>query len=769
MPVCRLFALSLTVIALLSLGSPHLIAQDGPVALTATAHPPLPSDPDDFWLAPISDRHGGTLSTLGRGVAALNDGQAEQALALLRQPLADPTLADYRAYYEAVALVRSNHRDDGLGRLTSLAARQLPGYLSEAVRLQLAETAESSGGAAAAATQYEALTTARVLPQDDVWMRVGRARLAAGDRRGAGEAFARVYFEFPFGDYAAAASAQLTDLNAWEPLESGSSRYVMELGRAERLFGAKRYAQARESYASLQPVQRNEDRELIGLRLAECDHYLKRYDSARHALEPWTREAKRLAEARFFYLTATRELGEHAEYERLARELIDAFPTDSWAEEALNNLATHYILVDDDTHSDAVFREILQRFPAGRHAQRASWKVGWTAYREGRHEECATRFEQAAAAFPRSDYRPPWIYWAARARDQLGDTRQANRLYGILVADYLNSYYGRLASQALTARQVEPMTMAAAVAPSGEAASEARPASASGGGMPTAPVIRALIGEGLYDDALSEVQWAQKSYGDSVVLQATAGLIYARKGDLRRGINAVRRAYPQFLAAGGEDLPRPILEVIFPVAYWGLIQKYAPPRGLDPYLVAALMAQESTFDAGIRSGANAIGLMQVLPSAGRQYARRLHIQRFSADKLTDPEVNLRIGTAYFADLIDRLGGVHYALASYNAGPSAVARWIAERPGIARDEFIDDIPYPETQNYVKRILGTTEDYRRLYSNRGASPTLGAPGVALGSSPRVAPAAPASSRAASASKASASKKKPHAPKKKKKRRR
>jgi soluble lytic murein transglycosylase len=763
MPVWRLSALSLTAIALLSLGNTYLIAQAGPVALTSTAHPPLPSDPDGFWLAPTSDRRPGTLSALGRGVAALNDGQAEQALSLLRQPLTDATLADYRAYYEAVALARTNHRDDGLSRLAALAARQLPGYLSEAVRLRLAELAESSGAAAAAASQYEALTTARVLPQDDVWMRLGRARLAAGDRRGAAEAFARVYFEFPFGDYAAAASAQIADLNGWEPLESGSSRYVMELGRAERLFGAKRYAQARESYASLQPVQRGEDRELIGLRLAECDHYLKRYDSARHALEPWTRDAKRLAEARFFYLTATRELGEHAEYERLARELIDAFPTDSWAEETLNNLATHFILVDDDERSDAVFREILQRFPSGRHAQRASWKVGWTAYRQGRHEECATRFEQAATAFPRSDYRPPWIYWAARARDQLGDTRQANRLYGILVADYLNSYYGRLASQALTARQVEPMTMAAAVAPSGEVAPDARGVSESGSDVPTASLIRALIGEGLYDDALYEVQWAQKSHGDSALLQATAGLIYARKGDLRRGINAVRRAYPQFLAAGGEELPRPILEVIFPVAYWGLIQKYAPPRGLDPYLVAALMAQESTFDAGIRSSANAIGLMQVLPSAGRQYARRLHIPRFNADKLTDPELNVRIGTAYFADLIQRLGGVHYALASYNAGPSAVARWIAERPGVARDEFIDDIPDPETQNYVKRILGTTEDYRRLYSNGSARPTLGAPGLAGGSSATAAPAAAASSRKATGTRASASKKKGHVKKK------
>ena len=78
-----------------------------------------------------------------------------------------------------------------------------------------------------------------------------------------------------------------------------------------------------------------------------------------------------------------------------------------------------------------------------------------------------------------------------------------------------------------------------------------------------------------------------------------------------------------------------------------------------------------------------------------------------------------MGTAYFADLVKQFGGAHYALATYNAGPNRVARWIAERPGIDRDEFIDDIPFPETQNYVKRILGTAEDYRRLYGSGALS--------------------------------------------------
>jgi soluble lytic murein transglycosylase len=187
---------------------------------------------------------------------------------------------------------------------------------------------------------------------------------------------------------------------------------------------------------------------------------------------------------------------------------------------------------------------------------------------------------------------------------------------------------------------------------------------------------------------------------------------------LRGSITMMRRAYPQFMAAGGEDLPRDILTVIFPLSYWDLIRKYSSENDVDPYLVAALMAQESTFVRDIRSHANAYGLMQLVPPTARRLSRELKL-RYSTRLLTTPETNVRMGTRYLSQKIKEFGGVHLALASYNAGETAVRRWIGERGDITdREEFIDDIPYPETQNYVKRLLGTAEDYRRLYS-RGAS--------------------------------------------------
>jgi soluble lytic murein transglycosylase len=196
-------------------------------------------------------------------------------------------------------------------------------------------------------------------------------------------------------------------------------------------------------------------------------------------------------------------------------------------------------------------------------------------------------------------------------------------------------------------------------------------------------------------------------------LGATRAWLLNRTGELRPAITLMRQTYPQFLAAGGESLPPEIVSIIFPLQHWALISQHAAAHKLDPYLVAALIAQESTFDKDIVSAAKAVGLMQIMPATGRRWARRLGIRNYSTRKLTVPEINVQIGTAYFADLVKQFGSVHAALAAYNAGEGRVVRWQRERPGLPTDEFIDD------------ILGTAEDYRRLYGPAGSGNARRAP--------------------------------------------
>jgi soluble lytic murein transglycosylase len=481
------------------------------------------------------------------------------------------------------------------------------------------------------------------------------------------------------------------------------------MGRAQQLFGARRYAEARSAFQELQRIATGTDRDLADLRVAESDFYLKRYAAARDGTQRFLDQGSYRAEARYFHASAVRELDEHDQFVALTRALVQEFPDTSWAEEALNNLGTHYILINEDELAAAAFKELYEKYPSGARAERAAWKYGWWNYKTANYGEAVRIFEAAAQAFPRSDYRPSWLYWSARAHAKLGETSESSARLRLVYTDYANSYYGRLAEKQLSRRsavvldRVVPVSYQAAVRPS----------------LPNEGVVRLLLASALYDDAINELRYAQKVLGSSPAIDATIAWAYHRKGELRRAITLMRRAYPQFLAAG-HQLPREILEVIFPLDHWDAIRKYSAANDLDPYLVAALIAQESTFDPEARSAANAWGLMQIVPATGRRLARTVGIRRFATSMLTSPETNIRLGTLYFSQLVRQFGGTYYALASYNAGESRVVRWKAERPGIEEDEFIDDIPFPETQNYVKRILGTAEDYRMLYGDRAPQP-------------------------------------------------
>ena len=678
-------------------------------ALKATVHPRLPADPSLLWLAPdAAARAEARTAALGEFTQAVKlevDNNFARALPILMQPsVRQATLGLYAEYYQGLAELRLGRAADARRTFQTLASREPVGYLAEAAAMREADADEALNDLAAAMAIYERLSALRTTAPDDVLMRLGRVAKASGNPEKAAAAYSRVVYEFPFSDLAPVAGDELTSLPIG-PIAPGTSRYKLEVGRGERLFGAKRYAQAKSVFESLRSAAIDpNDRELVQLRLGECDYYLRHARSARDLVRPYIDHASRQGEALFFYAVATRELGDHDEYFRIVRRLVDEFPSQSWAEEALNNLATHYILQNDDEKADETFRELYEKFPTGHYAERAAWKIGWWAYKAGRYADANRAFESAAAHFPRSDYRPMWLYWSGRAHDNLRETAMADARYRLVAADYLNSYYGRLAAKRLETRGA-PRAIADAVAD--------RPAEPSPL-PPNAPIVRALLALDLYDQALDELHYAQKNWGDSPVIQATMGWIYNRRGDLRAGINAMKRAYPQYLAEGGERLPADLLKVLFPVNYWPEIRHYAAEHQLDPYMIAALIAQESTFTADVRSSANAYGLMQLLPSTGRTYARKVGISRkFSIGLLTTADTNLRMGTAYFADLVQQFGGAHFALATYNAGPNRVQRWINEKAGFERDEFIDDIPFPETQNYVKRILGTAEDYRRLY--------------------------------------------------------
>jgi soluble lytic murein transglycosylase len=688
--------------------------------LTFTVHPPVARDASLLWMAPSASSETTTthpaLTHLQAGLRLYADEKYEQALARFSQAAVPAfPLRTYAAYYAGVSELRLHRFEAAKRRFSEL--RHTQGFVGEAAALGEAEASHELGRFLDAANIYEDILKDAAIDTPAIWLSLANDALAAGDRKRAAEAYLHLYYEFPLSEHAVHADSPLQTLPEVQQIATGNTRYKLELGRGERLFGSRRYPDARTSFLRIKPYASEEHAELVALRLAEIEYFQGRYSTARESLRPFLTSGSRQAEARFFYLMSQRGLRNDAVFEQLVDALQRDFPDSTWAEEALNNLATFYIQQDRDDEADRVLRDMYARFPRGRYAERAAWKAGWSSYRKADMSEAVRHFESASASFPRSDYRPAWLYWSGRARAAMGDANGAAERYHLTIADYHNTYYGRLAQGMLqkqgASRQPSRLVFVPASAPTGGEDDDF---------PPTAETIRTLLAARLYEPAVKELEFARAKWGDSPAIIATIAwanrqMAASESGSeqfaLARGsITLMKRAYPQFMANGGDELPREILTTIFPLQYWDLIKKNAAEQKLDPYLVAALIAQESTFVRDIKSHAGAYGLMQMMPSTGRQYARRLKL-RYSLKLLTTAETNIKMGTMYFADKIREFGSVHLALASYNAGETPVRRWMRENAGLPQDEFIDSIPYPETQNYVKRLLGTAEDYRRLY--------------------------------------------------------
>ncbi len=175
----------------------------------------------------------------------------------------------------------------------------------------------------------------------------------------------------------------------------------------------------------------------------------------------------------------------------------------------------------------------------------------------------------------------------------------------------------------------------------------------------------------------------------------------------------MKAVFPDYLKTPLDTASAEMWRLAFPLPFRQELERNAKLRGLDLYLVAGLIRQESEFTPGALSRANAYGLMQVMPATGRQLARQLKLGRFRNSLLHRPDYNLRLGTVYFRSLLDQHeGSVEAALASYNGGKTRADAWLTWATYREPAEFVETIPITETRTYVQAVLRNAWMYRRI---------------------------------------------------------
>ncbi len=550
--------------------------------------------------------------------------------------------------------------------------------------------------------------------RSDIELAIGRAYEAAGETPKAASAFRNLYFNLPTSFEADVAGTELHKLGI-----SGS--LAERRTRADLLFKAKRYSDAAHDYKDLVEEVSPESRPEVQLALAGALEKSDRSHDARQILTSMGAQTGDAEAERLYLLSETaRSTSDEEAVQRTLNELRQFGPASPWLEKALLSTGNMYLLKRDYDRAIDYFRELQQRFPNGGHASYAHWKAAWLSFRQGRTDEARQEFEQQIALYPDSTEVPNALYWRARLAEEEGDPAMARAFYRKLSDRFHNYYYAEFGRQRLKGLQ------GAGGAPTEDAPHYAlldriSPLSTAEKITATDPPddnlrverARLLSNGGLADAAVHELQ-AAASQVDGTWAPPEMARVYQDGGRYDRGIEIMKRTTPNYFAVDLPDLPRPYWEALFPKAYWSDLRKYSALNGLDPYLVASLIRQESEFNALALSRANAVGLMQLLPKTGKTVAKQVKLKKFSAPQLYTPAVNLELGTRYFKEMVDKYNGqFEYALAAYNAGSDRVGDWLEQGHYRDAQEFVESIPFTETREYVQAILRNANVYRQLY--------------------------------------------------------
>jgi soluble lytic murein transglycosylase len=651
----------------------------------------------------------GALAWLVLGYAHVLDKDYAKAIdPLNRAKVHAGDLGDYVAYYLGTSYLQTGRTAEALANLADFSKAHPDSLLVRDAAVSYADALLLEGQPAEAVGLLEPLRTP---VRSDVEFALGRAYAAAGNPAKAAETFENLYYTMPTSVEADAAFTELKKLPAVPP-----PTIIQRKTRADALVKKHRYADAVEEYRALAGEVSSIDRPTMQLALADALHRSGRNRDAKPVLATLGELTGEENAQRLYLLGQVAWASNDNEaFYRSVDDLRQAAPSSPWLEQALLTAANLHLVHHEYDQALDIFRESQQRFPNGPRASYVHWKAAWLTLRQGRNAEAEKAFEEQLTLYPSGAETPAALYWRARLAEEDNQLAMARAFYQKISDRYRNFYYAELARQRIKHLPASPdasteYALLDRVPPldsSGKVAESDPP-------LDELHVQKAeLLGNGgLVDFAVRELQAAAAADGGSWGPSETAQL-YVETGHYDRAIEVMKHSAPNYFALDIPDLPRKYWEALFPKAYWSDLRRSATANGLDPYLVASLIRQESEFNPNAVSRANAVGLMQLLPKTGKAVAKEVKLRRYSASQLYTPAVNMQLGTRYFKGMVDKFGSFEYALAAYNAGSDRVEEWLGQGQYRDPQEFVESIPFTETREYVQAILRNASVYKQLY--------------------------------------------------------
>ncbi|HEY0794831.1 MAG TPA: transglycosylase SLT domain-containing protein [Acidisarcina sp.] len=671
-------------------------------------------------VAAYARSHGGEAGSaayLALGHAYLLDKNYSEAISSFQQSARlGESLDDYAEYLTAQANLQANKLPQAEVLLSGFENRHPDSIFVRGVPVLESNLLLQQGDPQAALAVLKAHQGENIAEHADFLLSQAKALQMAGQVDAAGKLFRHVFLGFPLS---AEAQQAKTQLSAAAPLTEAERR-----AHADALYAAGRFSDAEEEFRALAAVSSGTEKNAALVSAAACAWKQKRLSKAQlDELQDTPDEAG--AQRMYLYMELARDKNDTAEQQSIVQQMETRDPASPWLAEALYSSGNMYLLRKDFPQAIAYYGELAKRFPKHAYAPSSHWRAAWLSYRLGNYSDAARLFDEQLALYPGGREIPGALYWRGRVyEEQEHRPEMAAAYYETVVRVYQHFYYAAQGRTRLAALKQAGHVRAEDVAMLNAMHAEPIPELTDDVPEDDPHVVKAklLANAGLNEYIAPEIHAAEGSEQWGAFAEAE---IYVSYGENFHAMRLMKRAIPFYTSAPVDEIPMTYWRILFPQSYWGVIKTESAKNGLDPYMVAALIRQETEFNPAAVSNKSAYGLMQLIPAAGKSMAKAEGIKHFETSMLLDPAMNIRLGARYLKMTLDKFGGQpEYAFAAYNAGDERVYDWqsIGHYHGI--DEFVESIPFTETREYVQAIVRNEEIYKELDAVASAQASAGA---------------------------------------------
>jgi peptidoglycan lytic transglycosylase len=661
------------------------------------------------------------LARIVRARIRLNARDFAGAATLLDAPVIHQhsAIGDYALFMRANALEQAGRPADARAAYERLIADYPGSVRTREATIRVAEFLSSAGSPASIPTLLDSL-----VGNDDAaaLLLSARAYEQSGDQRRAVALYRRLSFYAPASEQAVEAAPSLTRLGS----STAAAKQEEAQARGDRLFEAKRYGDAFQAYSEAIASFPALNTAAIQLRRGIAAATQRRTADATSAFNAIPSSAgETRAEALYQLAQVYARARQWEQVRSTLEELRRNFPNSTFAPSAFVVVGRIAEDQKNSTDADYFLRTAVASFKGVGEVAQAQFDQAWEAHDAKKYSDSSRLLTEHLALYvdKNNDNRGRAGYWAARDSERAGKLAEARALYQAMLGRYDANWYGYLSKQRLDAMgQRVPQQSFPPDSLIGRAIANLQTvtvAEETAGSSEDENIRKSdeLTNVGLDEWAINELTPASQTYPDSPKINLAIARVYRNSEDNVRGLNVLKRSFPDYSQMKPQELTREQWDVFYPLSYWDIIVQESRARNLDPFQVAGLIRQETVFNPKARSSARAYGLMQVLVPTAALTARKYGVDRsITAEALYEPRLNVQLGTAYLRDQIDKFGRIEYVAAAYNAGPLRAAKWRTSLP-LEIDEWAEAVPFKETRGYVQGVVRNRLQYERLYHKDG----------------------------------------------------